>query len=151
MALVTLVLTGAAQSGLEQKLFTPEERSRLERERDVVDRMDTYRKVCQRYVQRIGQDIRQSDYQRLAETLDLYIDLINKVAAELDAFPFKKGKKLKRFEITMRENLDSLQNWHKIAPLELSERLGRAVELTENLRRQSMGLVLQLRDGKEEN
>lgn len=149
--MILLALTGTVQSGLEQKLFTPEERSRLERERDVVDRMDTYRKVCERYVQQIGQHLRQNDYQRLAETLDLYIDLLGKVAAELDAFPFKKGKKLKRFEITMRENLDSLQNWHKVAPLELNERFSKAVELTGTLRKQSIDLVLQLRDDREEN
>lgn len=128
--ILNLLFQTVPASVLAEGILTPEEKSRIEREKNVNDRIKIYEKASSRIHGSIMTAISREDFQDIPESMNLWVRLLEGALQDIDADPRakKKSRPLIRFEIQVRKALVALKDGKIRAPVDLHEFFDSCIE-----------------------
>ena len=130
-------------SSFEGDIFTAKEIKKLEKERDINDRMKIYTDASKRIQKRVNRAASRGQFQSIPDDLTLWTTLLTNsfedIRASID--PEKKYKNLIKFEIQVRKSLDDLQDNKIKAPLDQHDVFDACLEQAEAIRKKFVELI----------
>lgn len=127
---------------IDRTLFATNEWEKLKGERDLADRLKVYIQTSNRYLDRMRQETEKQDEEGLQNLTAAFSQLIETASKEIVQSPEKKkSKKLKKFEIALRENVFLLKNIQARAPMALHDRFSDVIGGIEKIRKQVLNII----------
>jgi hypothetical protein len=121
--ILTVLLQAVPVPAFPEGVLTPAERSRIEGEKDVNDRIKIYEKASSRIHGNILKAISQEDFRTIPEAVRLWIQLLEGALQDIEADPKpkKKSRPLIRFEIQVRKAIVALKDGKIRTPVDLHD------------------------------
>jgi hypothetical protein len=124
-------------------IFTSKEVEKLEKERDVNDRIKVYTNASKRIRNRLSKAASRGQFQGVPGDLELWTVLLanslKDIKANLD--PGKKSKNLIRFEIEVRKSLDDIKDFKIRAPIDQQDAFDACLSKAEAIRQQLVEII----------
>ena len=130
-------------SSFEGDIFTDKEIKKLEKERDVNDRIKVYTNASKRIQDRLDKAVSRSQFQTVPEDLELWTALLANSFKDIEANvnPKKKSKNLVKYEIEVRKSLADMQD-HKIkAPIDQQDAFDACLTQAEAIRKKFVEII----------
>lgn len=121
--ILNLVLQAVPAPSFPEGIFSPAEKSRIERERNINDRIKVYEKASARIQGDIQTAISKEDFRTAPETLKLWTLLLEESLKDIEANlkSKKKSRPLIRYEIQVRKAIAALQDGKLRTPVNLHD------------------------------
>ncbi len=130
-------------SSFEGDIFTAKEIKKLEKERDINDRIKVYTDASKRIQKRLNKAASRRQFQSVPGDLALWTALLansyEDIKASID--PKKKSKNLIKFEIQVRKSLDDLQDNKIKAPLDQHDAFDACLSQAEAIRKKFVEII----------
>jgi len=115
-----------AQAAMAQDFaggFTPDERSRLQREQKVDNRIKVYEKASKRFQKLVSEAVASQRFTDVPVTLSAWMEIIHASLKDIEAnlTGKKKSKQLIKYEIQIRKAIMSMEDYKLRAPIEQQE------------------------------
>jgi hypothetical protein len=123
--------------------LTPAEKTQLEREENIENRIRVYESVSIRMCKSIRSLVEEKDFQRLPEQLKIWPDFLSMAFRDIDQkiSRKKKSKNLIHLEIQLRKALFDLRDLKFHVPPEYQEQFDSELDRVETLRRKLVEIL----------
>lgn len=120
---LAIVLAQAAMAQDFASGFTPEERSRLQREEKVDNRIKVYEKASKRLQNLVSEAVASQQFNDVPATLSTWMEIITASLKDIEANlkGKKKSKQLIKYEIQIRKAITAVEDYKLRAPLDQQE------------------------------
>jgi hypothetical protein len=124
-------------SSFEGDIFTSKEVKKLEKERDINDRIKIYTNASKRIRERLHKAASRKQFQSVPGDLKLWTALLANSLKDIKAHidPQKKSKNLIKYEIEVRKSLDDLQDYRIKAPIDQQDAFEACITQAESIRK----------------
>ena len=126
-----------------EDIFTAKEIEKLEKERDVNDRIKIYTNASKRIRNRLGKAVSKGQFQTIPGDLELWTMLLanslDDIKANID--PGKKSKNLIRYEIEVRKSLDDIKDYKVRAPIDQQDAFDACLSKAEAIRKKFVEII----------
>ncbi len=139
----SLFLQAEWASSLEGDVFTSKEIKKLEKERDINDRIKVYTTASKRIQKRLDKAASRGQFQSVPRDLELWTVLLSNALKDIEANinPNKKSKNLIKFEIEVRKSLDSIQDYRIKAPVDQQDAFDVCLAQAEAIRKKFVEII----------
>lgn len=144
---LTLILIFTLQTGEavrpESSIFTPKEMSKLDREKNVEDRIKVYESASKRIQEELDSAVSKNNFETVPETLKTWTSLLSRSLDDIEANLNKKKKSrpLIRYEIQVRKSIANTRNYKMGAPLEQHDLFDACLEEAERIRQKFVQIL----------
>lgn len=130
-------------SSFEGNVFTSKEIEKLEKERDINDRIKIYTNAAKRTQKRLDKAASKGQFQLFPKDLELWTALLTNSLVDIEASiePGKKYKNLIKFEIEVRKALDNMQDYRIKAPIDQQDVFDTCLTQTELIRKKFVEII----------
>jgi len=130
-------------SSFEGDIFTAKEIEKLEKERDINDRIKVYKDASERIQERLNKAVSRKQFQSVPGDLALWTALLTNSYEDIKASidPNKKSRNLIKFEIQVRKSLDDFQNNKIKAPLNQHDAFDACLTEAEAIRKKFVEII----------
>jgi len=130
-------------SSFEGDIFTAKEIEKLEKERDINDRIKVYTDASKRMQKRLNTAVSRGQFQSVPGDLALWTALLSNSYEDIKASidPDKKSRNLVKFEIQVRKTLDDLQDNKIKAPLDQHDDFEACLAKAEAIRKKFVEII----------
>lgn len=130
-------------SSFEGDIFTAKEVEKLEKEKDINDRIKIYTDASERIQEKLNKAVSRGQFQSVPEDLALWTDLLTNSYEDIKASidPDKKSRNLIKFEIQVRRSLDDLQDNKIKAPLDQHDAFDACLTEAETIRKRFVEII----------
>ena len=139
----TMILQANWASSYEGDIFTSKEIKKLEKERDINDRIKIYTNASKRIRERLDKAASRKQFQSVPGDLELWTALLANSLEDINNHidPQKKSRNLIKFEIEVRKTLDDLQDYRIKAPIDQQDAFDACLSQAESIRKKFVEII----------
>jgi len=133
----------AAFADSAQEIFTPAEKRRFDSARSLDNRIRVYDTALQRIRKEVENNIREERFEDAARTLSNWSALLTKSLSDIEAnaTPGRISRRLRQYEISLRQALGGMRSLSLRAPLDLFDAIESFSEQAEETRRKFIDIL----------
>ena len=130
-------------SSIQAEIFTAREIKKLEKERNVNDRIKIYTNASKRIQKKLHDAASRNQFHSVPGDLELWTTLLSKSYEDIKANlnPRKKSKNLIKFEIQVRESLADIGDYRLKAPIEQQDAFNTCLTKAESIRKKLVEII----------
>jgi hypothetical protein len=138
-----IFLQGSGMPTFEGDIFTDTESKKLEKERDVNDRIKIYTNASKRIQKRLNRAASKGEFSSVPNDLKLWIELLAKSLEDIETnlMPGKKSKNLIKYEIQVRKSLADMEDYRIGAPFEQQDAFESSIRQAGDIRQRFVALI----------
>jgi hypothetical protein len=136
IVVAVLLAQNGSQATAPLDPLTPAEKSRLEAEPKVDDRIKIYQTASERFRSTLQTQIKEHEFETLQGLLDSWLQLLETSAKDIDTSITnrkKKSKALIRYEIQLRRSISDVQGYKTTVPVDVFDAFEAWAKQAENI------------------
>jgi hypothetical protein len=127
----------------EGDIFTEKEAEKLQKEKDINDRIKIYTNASKRIQKRLSKSASKNQYHIVPDELKLWLELLTKSLEDIETNlePGKKSKNLIKYEIQVRKSMAEMEDYAIRAPYEQQDLFDAFLKKAEKIRQGFVALI----------
>ena len=140
---ISMFLQASGAPFFEGDIFTDKEIIKLEKEKDVNDRIKIYTNASKRIQKRLNEAASKGEFGSVPDDLNLWMELLIKSLEDIktNLEPGKKSKNLIKYEIQVRKSLADMEDYMIKAPLEQQDAFESSIRQAGEIRQRFVALI----------